>query len=117
MNYSYDFFDNGVFIDAYLRRIYRTLNAENKEFLISLFGVGDKSLYQLFKTNKLLIGEKSNKYNRLKKSIKNSDKKIQLFEKLLLLAKKIMGIKYYYILVRFMAAYSRFENQKFLVKK
>ena len=117
LNYSYDFFDNGVFIDAYLRRIYRTLNAENKELLITLFGVGDKSLYQLFKTNKLLIGEKSNKYNRLKKSIKNSDKKIQLFEKLLLLAKKIMGIKYYYILVRFMAAYSRFENQKFLVKK
>ncbi len=117
LNYSYDYFKNGVYIDSFLRRIYRTLDHEIKKELISIFGIGNKSLYNLFKSNNLLIGEKSNKYNRLKSSIKHSDKKIQLFENLLLFVKKLFGIKYYYILVRFMSVYSRFENQKFLVKK
>jgi hypothetical protein len=61
--------------------------------------------------------EKSNKYNKLKSTFKNSDKKIKLFENILHLVKKIIGIKYYYILVRFMSVYARFENHKFLVKK
>jgi hypothetical protein len=117
LNYSYDYFENGVFIDAYLRRIYRSLNTDIKKRITSHFGIEENSLYNLFSTNKLLIGAKSNKYNRLKSTIKNSDKKIKLFERILHLIKKIIGIKYYYILVRFMSVYARFENQKFLVKK
>ena len=117
LNYSYDYFKNGVFIDSFLRRIYRTLDHEIKKELISIFEIGDKSLYNLFKSNHLLIGEKSNKYNRLKSTFKNSDKKIKFFENLLFFTKKLIGIKYYYILIRFMSVYSRFENQKFLVKK
>lgn len=116
-NYSYDYFENGVFIDAYLRRIYRSLNTEIKNRISSNFGIEENSLYDLFNSNKLLIGETSNKYNRLKSTFKNSDKKIKLFENILHLVKKIIGIKYYYILVRFMSVYARFENHKFLVKK
>jgi hypothetical protein len=116
-NYSYDFFENGVFIDAYLRRIYRSLHTEIKNSFSSHFGIEKNSLYDFFNSNKLLIGEKSNKYNRLKSTIKNSDKKIKLFESFLHFIKKIIGIKYYYILVRFMSVYARFENHKFLIKK
>jgi hypothetical protein len=117
LNYSYDYFENGVFIDAYLRRIYRSLDSDVKKMIVSHFGIGENSLYQFFKFNKLLIGEKSNKYSRLKSTFRNSDKKIKHFESILLLIKKIIGIKYYYILVRFMFVYSRFENHKFLIKK
>jgi hypothetical protein len=116
LSYSFDYFQNGVFIDAYLRRIYRSLDTHIKKDFISIFGTEKNSLYQLLNNNNLLIGEKSNKYNRLKNTIKHSDKKIKLFEKLLLFTKKIIGIKYYYILIRFMTVYSRFENQKFLIK-
>lgn len=117
LNYSYDYFENGVFIDAYLRRIYRSLDPKVKKKFLSHFGIGDNTLYGFFEYNKLLIGEKSNKYNKLKNTFKNSDKKIKLFENILYAIKKLIGIKYYYILVRFMTVYSRFENQKFLVKK
>lgn len=117
LNYSYDYFENGVFIDAYLRRIYRSLDVDVKKMFVSHFSIGENTLYSFFEYNKLLIGEKSNKYNRLKKTFKNADRKIKLFENILHSIKKIIGIKYYYILVRFMSVYSRFENHKFLLKK
>jgi hypothetical protein len=117
LNYLYDYFENGVFIDSYVRRIYRGIERVDKNRYSSLFGIELDSFYSSLMSNNLIIGARSNKYNRLKKSIKDPEKKIKYFEYLLKCLKHIIGIKYYYILVRLMSAYSRFENHMFLYNK
>lgn len=117
LNYLYDYFENGVFIDSYVRRIYRGIERVDKNRYSSLFGIELNSFYSSLMSNNLIIGARSNKYNRLKKSIKDPEKKIKYFEYLLKCLKHIIGIKYYYILVRLMSAYSRFENHMFLYNK
>jgi hypothetical protein len=115
--YKYDYFSNGVYIDTYVRRIYRLAVKETFTFDLNLFEVDPRnSVYNFLYKKKLLIGENAPKYYRLKSAYNNAENKIQTLEKGLLILKKIIGIKYYSFLMRFFAKYSRFENQPFLLK-
>jgi hypothetical protein len=115
--YKYDFFTNGIYIDSYLRRLFRLTITKNIQFNKMLFETNSNdTLFSFFKKHKLLIGEKEPKYFLLKTAYKNADKKIYFLEQCLLLLKKVIGIKYYFFLIRFFSNYIKFENQSFLIK-
>lgn len=114
--YRYNKFDNQVHILKYQRRLYRSLLNEGYQFA-NPFQTGANTLYALLDSNKLIIQDKQGKYMALKKGITDFNAKVSKMQFLLLCCKKLIGIKYYYLLMRFMEVYARFEKQSFLIKK
>lgn len=117
LSYIYNRFDNDIHVLSYQRRLFRILvENEGKEYK-EPFSTGKGSFYELLLTNKLMVFEKDGKYNQLRKGLTNFDRKIYLLKKLLKILKSIIGIKYYYLLMKFLLIYSRFEKQTFLLRK
>ncbi len=115
--YSYNQFDNGEFILKYQRRLFRGLLTEGHSFANPFSTSDNNSLYRLFYDNKLLAFDKTGKLNKLKKSFPDHEKQFKKLFFMMNLFKKIIGIKNYYLMMRFIALYYRFEKQTFLVKK
>ncbi|WP_316809619.1 hypothetical protein [Pedobacter agri] len=115
LKYKYNQYDNGVSVLPYQRRFFRTLG--NKEAYKNPFITIKDSFFNLLEINKLMIFDKDGKYIAIRKGISNVDGKIEKLKKLLIILKKTVGIKRYYLLMKFIRSHSRFEKQAFLIEK
>ncbi|MDE5944142.1 MAG: hypothetical protein K2G93_00955 [Rikenella sp.] len=113
--YSFNSFENGENIMPIHRRIYRSL--EQKVADPNPFAV-ESRIYRLLQTNKLLSGIKSSAFKTF--SPGETAKKgrfVILLRQLLCLVKKTFGIRYYMALLNNLTELTRYENQRFLIKK
>ncbi|WP_295654516.1 hypothetical protein [uncultured Mucilaginibacter sp.] len=116
LRYKYNQYDNDVFILKYQRRLFRALDCDTKLLYPNPFLTGTGSYYELLSKKGLMIYDKKGELMVLKKKFTNPDGMVNKMLLALTIFKKIVGIKRYYLLMRFMAIYSRFEKQTFLLK-
>lgn len=114
--YRYGYFDNGIIIMKYQRRLYRALLGDGYR-VEDPFAVGPATLFELFEKSGLVIHENNVNYNTLRKTVQGYDKKVKALLLLMKCLKKLIGIKYYYMLMRFLGYYTRFEKQLLLVER
>jgi hypothetical protein len=122
LQYKYNHYDNGIYILKYQRRLFRALKDEVNGVYTAInhdhpFSTAKGTFYNLLETNKLVINDKVGEYSTLKKKYTNPSSMINKVYSLMRLFIKVFGIKNYYLLMRFMAIYYRFEKQTFLFKK
>lgn len=115
--YTYNVYDNGVHILKYQRRLFRTLLVKNYTVENPFETNKENSYYRKLETNSLMILDKEGKYYALKKTYGNVDAKLSKLFWVLRIFNKLVGIKRYYLFMRVMSVYNRFENQNFLFKK
>jgi hypothetical protein len=114
--YAYTKFDNGVTVLNFHRRLYRRLSEEHS-FGPDPFVTTPGSFFDLLKINKLLIHEEDRRGEYSGKDFSNPGVIIRWFRRGMLWLKKLVGIKYYHMLLRQLFKYSRPEEQVFLIEK
>lgn len=115
LTYSFNSFEDGENILPLYRRIYRSFEKEVQD--INPFCV-NSNIYILLKSNKLLSGVKGNNFTQFsKEESKSKGKYVKCLKMLLLLMKKIVGIRYYVSFLNNMNDLIRYENQGFLLNK
>lgn len=111
VQYAFNRYTNGDKVTSLHRQLYRALLKNGVRFT-NLFSVDKDSFYGILKKSKLLCNESE---ISKKKDVRDFDDKAKKVNKLLKLSKKILGIKRYTMLMRYMSYVSRFDNQTFLV--
>lgn len=114
--YRYGCFDNGIIIVKFQRRLYRAL-LDDGYVTEDPFAVGAGTLFEMFEKSGLVIYEQNINYNTLRKTVSGYEKKVRILLNLMKLCKKIIGIKNYYMLMRFLTFHVRFEKQLLLVER
>jgi hypothetical protein len=114
-SYAYSRFDNGVWIYGFQRRLYRSL-ADNGLTYDNPFSTAPHTYYDLLRANKMLILTPAAKGEFRKSDIAEAERKLKTLTKAMLLMKRIMGIRYYHLLIRALNTLSRPEEQTFLLK-
>jgi len=120
LNYTYNFFDNGVEILHLHRRLFRRMLLANRSNTINPFAVNqDLSFYNQLRKRKLVDIEyvKNNMDKMRKDDYGDYYKKVYYINKFFLLVKQLVGFKKYYMLSKFFIKYFRPENQYFLLDK
>jgi len=115
LTYSFDNFSNGDPILPLHRRIYRaSINQFNTK---NPFDVGS-DFYKSLQESSLLIKDRAINYNLgISKHVKfDTGRMDKLFKLFAIFLKSIIGVKYYYILISYLAKFVRLENQKFMLK-
>ena len=116
LKYSYNHYSNGIHIVRYQRRLYRSLVKEGAVFS-DPFATGAGSFYEHLEKNKLMIFDTDGSINFVRKNLGSEiERKSKILYRSLKIVKGILGIKRYYLLMKFFAIHSRFENQTFLLK-
>lgn len=113
--YAFSKFDNGVRIYSYQRRLYRKLS-ENGFKYVDPFSTGPQTYYFLLKANRMLIVNQGIEGEFRKRNIAGAENKLRKIKKIMLLMKKVMGIKHYHLLLRVINSLSRPEEQAFLLE-
>ena len=113
--YKYNYYDNGVVITDIQRRIYKALLKKGYQYN-GLFSTDKASLYYLLKKNGILSFEKENV--RIENSISEDGKykRLVLLNKIMRVAKHVMGIKKYNMLLLYFNIYCTPDQQIFLLK-
>jgi hypothetical protein len=114
-SYAYNKFDNGYMIVRFQRRLFRAL-LKTGYSTNDPFCTKKNSYYSLLKKNHLIIYEKEKNIDLTRKLLPDYKQKMDTMFKALLILKKIIGIKRYYLIMRFFYFYSRFEEQLFLLE-
>ena len=114
--YAFGFFDDGVTILAFHRRLYRSA-VESKMKFGDPFASTDGSFFDTLRRHALLCAdssgasfERSNKFN-----LTGIDRKLATFNRLMRLVKRLIGLQNYMLLLRLMRPYSRVESQLHLI--
>jgi hypothetical protein len=116
LKYTYNYYLNDVAIVRYQRRLYRALLTEGKTFG-NPFSDKAGSFYDHLAQHKLMIFDKDGAINFVRKNMgAEIEAKSKVLYRLLRLVKRVLGIKRYYLLMKFFSIHSRFENQTFLFK-
>lgn len=115
-DYHYSKYDNGISIIKYQRRLYRAMLQEGY-LTDNPFATVPGTFFDLLNKNNLVIEDRSGNFNRLRKTVTGYDRKIAVMQRFMRFFKNVVGIKYYYLMMRFLSMYSRFEKQLFLVQK
>jgi hypothetical protein len=117
--YTYNFFENGVAIDKFHRRLYRGLVVKNKK-ITNPFSTKEKDSYfcQL-KKSRLIFWDKNKMHvdKIFHNNVENMGRKIGLINCMFKIIFKIIGYRNYQLFVRFFPRFSRFESQIFLIDK
>ncbi|MDT3401765.1 hypothetical protein [Mucilaginibacter terrae] len=109
--YGYSRFSNGIYIQDFYRRLYRSLTEDGKIFT-SPFN-SDARFYNMLESFGLIVKNKPQKLNsKNAPGFENKITKIQIVLKLLF---KVLGAEKYFLLMKFLNRYSRTENQAFLL--
>lgn len=113
--YSYGAFSNGTRIFSFQRRLYRKLT-ENGYRFADPFAITAGSFYDLLRQNRLLIqgGDPGGEFSQ--RNVANAPRKLRMLKRGLLMLKKLIGIRYYHLLMRTMAVVARPEEQAFLLE-
>lgn len=135
MKYKYDYFNNGIQITKFYRRIFRELVNKDSSYMYEdpfrkaikskilemkfnftdPFDVGNGSYYEVLNHNKLL-GSK-NILDKVNLDNENFGllRKIKILTKIMKLIKNILGVKNYLMIMKFLEKYSKEEYQTFLI--
>lgn len=114
-DYKYNYFSNGVHINKIHRRLYRRLLDNGIKFE-DPFSVDENSFYWQLKKNKLIANEKMNYDNMLLRAEKHSSSKFNMVKSFIRFGLRLIGLKRYTFLCRFLLWFSKYENQLFLIK-
>lgn len=114
--YSFNQFANGIGILGFNRRIYRRMLEEGMQ-VKDPFSTGSGSFYQMLAKKKLLNKASVSPDKMTNKNMSGFDRKLRYVNAFFILLKKIVGITYYSILMRFFKRYFSEENQAFLLDK
>ena len=117
LKYTYNYYENDIPILKYQRRLYRMLTLESSVFSNPFSVSEEKGFFNKLKNNKLMVFEKDGKLQAIRKSYGDIEGKINKLFWVLNALKSIVGIKRYYLLMKFISIYNRFEKQPFLIKK
>lgn len=113
--YAYSRYDNGVNIFAFQRRMYRII-VQTRSVQSNPFAIGPGTFYNLLRENRLIIPDCS-KAEFIKADFEKSDRYVRWTKIGMTWLKNIVGIKYYYLLMRWLHNNTRPEEQIFLIKK
>jgi hypothetical protein len=110
LKYTYNYFDNGDFIIAFYRRIYRRLKEMND---IPFNPFSHKELFfQTLKRKKLMLNSSDSSFDKTNiNAIEDFSSKIKTFNFFFKIVKSLIGIKRYILLCRFLERYFKYENQ------
>jgi hypothetical protein len=114
-SYSYGTFVDGVRIFSFHRRLYRKLTEHGHRFA-DPFATTAGSFYDLLRRNRLLIVDGHAGAEFSQRNIANASQKLRTLKRGLLMLKKVMGIRYYHLLMRTLAVLARPEEQAFLLE-
>lgn len=113
--YSYAQFDNGVPIVHFYRRIYRQMLGDGHHFAAMFSATG--GFYALLNKNGLILkgGQNIDKVNE--SNLPNFEGKLNKLHRILKVARRVLGLNRYILLLKFFGKYSRPENQTFLIER
>lgn len=114
--YTYNTFENGKNILSLHRRLYRRLLEEQKN-PGTPFKTEDGSFYSLLKRKKLIDNSALQADKVTGKTISGFDRKLGRVNWMAKMIKRLLGIRRYSILTRFLRRYFKEENQLFLIDK
>ena len=112
-SYTYNFFENGMRIDPFQRRLFNGLTKEGQQFK-NPFSVDEESFYSILRKEKIFSKNTSNSFSR--SSVKNMSSKVKLINKFYRLLFKIVGYTKYVLLTKSHIDYCRPEKHTFLFK-
>lgn len=115
--YSYNFFDNGKTILSLHRRLLRRMLDKGEHYEGCLFATGGSSFYNQLKEKKLIDHDSKKKSadSVTHKSIKDFNTKLKWVNLFFSFLLKIIGVRRYSMLLRFLRRYAKEENQYFLL--
>ena len=113
LSYTYNTFSNGVSITKFIRRLYRRTLIENINFDYPFDST--QKFYKLLIKKKLLIIDNNINKGQVSNSTNKNSRTIKIIDKILVLAKNILGIKRYSKLCSFLSQRLKPENQLFLL--
>ena len=116
LSYTYNFYDNGVPIQNFHRRLYRSLCDKNV-YIKDPFSCSKDSFFTLIKQKNIIANSKINIDKTTSKDINNISNKLRIINKCSRIVFKILGYNKYILLLRFLKVYSRFESQIHLLNK
>lgn len=120
IKYCYNFFSNNFYVSRFERRIFEYLVSCGKlDKSIDYFNA-DNQFYKLLKKNHLLTSDKLMSVDLISlNALSKGDfsKKERTVKKLMKIAKKLLGIDNYIMLMKYLTHASRMNNQTFLLKK
>ena len=111
--YKFNHFENNEIIIKFHRRLYRAA-LDNRIIYANPFSCEDNSFFAELKKNKLLVCNSPDKLNEL--NYEGVKSKLVLVNRLFKILKTIVGFEKYALFIKFLARYSRYENQYFLMK-
>lgn len=112
MQYKFNFFENNMLIIKFHRRLFRA-GLDNNIYYENPFSCANDSFYAVLKKKKMLVTRSPDKLNEQNfKGIKN---KLGIINRLFKIFKSIIGFEKYSLFIKFLARYSRYENQYFLL--
>lgn len=114
-DYKFNYFDNGIHINKIHRRLYRKLLQNGVQFN-NPFSIEDGSYYSILNKNKLVAPEKQNFDTVHVRATGNSTAKFRFVTRSIRTMVRVIGIKRYTFLVRFLLWLTKYENQLFLIK-
>jgi hypothetical protein len=113
--YAYARYSNGVNIFLFQRRMFRML-VQSHPVANDPFAVGPGTFYDLLRKNRLIIFERS-KAEFVQADFKSSGRGVRWLKRCLCMLKNVIGIKRYYLLIRWLQNNTRPEEQIFLIEK
>ena len=115
-SYPYMYYDNGITITRLQRRMYRRLLEKGKSW-DNPFSTKKGSYYELLKKNGLIVKEYNNNFNQNNKKTEKNMKYEKWLQVAFRMLKRIIGIKNYSYLIRYLNHCATDENQIFLLTK
>jgi hypothetical protein len=113
--YTYAKYDNGINIFVFQRRMYRMI-AQSRRIRSDPFATGPNTFYDVLRKNRLIIADRS-KSEFVQADFRSSGRGVRWFKRGLIWLKNLIGIRYYYLLMRWLYNNSRPEEQIFLLDK
>lgn len=113
ITYRFNYFENNAPIVKFHRRLYRAA-LDNNLIYNNPFGCGDGSFFAEIKKNNLLAKQSPDKLNE--QNYEGVKGKLIIVNRFFKFFKSIVGFERYALFIKFLARYSRYENQYFLLK-
>ena len=114
LNYSYNYFDNGIKITNLHRRLFRASQLDEEESS-NPFITNEFSFFSKLKNANLISRNSSNVDILNKQNIPNMHLKMNAINFFMRVLFKFIGVDRYVLLVRFFRPYSRLESHFFLL--
>lgn len=114
-DYKFNYFENGIHVNKIHRRLFRKLLQNGVQFN-DPFSSEEGTFYSILKKNKLVAPERQNFDTVHLRSTSNSSGKFKFVTLSIRTMVRVIGIKRYTFLCRFLLWLTKYENQLFLIK-